>query len=168
MGACHAEVLTAKLLRVYTPAMFALLRDVTARRTGRISLRVLDWLVTSYAKRHASSLVVDAQRVLVFHEYKAMLKSYSKCHFDPFCRRGRIYVDTACRAVVHGPAGGTVIETTTGQLNFFLWAMTRGIVVYAAAHIDEIEKDLAHPTAAAPCAKRALITIACPITVAFE
>lgn len=168
MGACHAEVLTAKLLRVYTPAMFTLLRDVTARRTGRISLRVLDWLVTSYAKRHASSLVIDAQRVVVFHEYKTMLKSYSKCHFDPFCRRGRIYVDTAGRSVVHGPAGGTVIETTTGQLNFFLWAMTRGIIVYAAAHIDAIEKDLVRPHAASRCGKHSLITIACPVTVLFE
>jgi len=168
MAARHAAVLTAKLLRVYTPAMFALVRDVTARRTGRISLRVLDWLVTSYAKRHASSLLIDGQRVVVFHEYKAMLKSYSKCHFDPFCRRGRIYVDTAARAVVHGPAGGSVIETTTGQLNFFLWATTRGIIVYAGAHIDAIEKDLAHAPAASRSGKPPLVTIAAPVTVRFD
>jgi hypothetical protein len=138
-----AATLTAKLMRFYTPEIFRLMRDVIEHRTGRISLRLLDWLVTSYAKRRNSSFLLGDARVVIFTEYKAMLKSYSKCNFDPFCRRSRIFVDTEARACVHGPAGGTVIQTTNGQLNFFKWAVSRGIVIYAGTHIAEIEEDLA-------------------------
>ncbi len=40
--------------------------------------RIIDWFVTSDAARHSSSFVLDGARVIVFQEYKAMLKRYSK------------------------------------------------------------------------------------------
>jgi hypothetical protein len=92
--------------------------------------------------------VLDGARVIVFHEYKAMLKSYSKAAFDPFCRRARIFVDTERGECVFGPAGGSVIETTNGQLNFFRWAISRGILVYAASILPHIDADLSSHTLA--------------------
>ena len=143
----RGATLTQKLLAFYTPELLQLLRDVISRRTG-LSLRIVDWFVTSYAARHSSSFVLDGARVIVFHEYKAMLKSYSKASFDPFCRRARIFVDTELGECVSGPAGGTVIETTNGQLNFFRWAISRGILLYASSILPQIDADLSSHTLA--------------------
>ena len=102
----RCATLTQKLLSFYTPELLRLLRDIVSRRTG-LSLRIIDWFVTSYAARHSSSFVLDGARVIVCHEYKAMLKSYSKAHFDPFCRRARLFVDTKRRCAVAGHCCGT-------------------------------------------------------------
>ena len=141
----RGSTLTQKLLAFYTPELLQLLRDVIMRRTG-LSLRIVDWFVTSYAARHSSSFVLDGARVIVFHEYKAMLKSYSKAAFDPFCRRARIFVDVELCESVLGPAGGAVLETTNGQLNFFQWAMSRGVLVYATSILPQIDADLSSHT----------------------
>ena len=167
----RALTLASKVLRSYDDATFALLAEVSGRRTARISLRVLDWFVTSYARRFDTNYAFGGGRVFVFHEYKAMLKSYSKAHFDPFCRRARLFVDTKRRCAVAGPAGGDVIATTTGQLNFFLWAVQRGVLTYSASIIDAIEKDLSQTggrTAHAAWCRHAMLSVAAPVTVSFE
>lgn len=171
-AADKATLLTEKLMRFYTTELFRLVIDITEHRTGRISLRLLDWLVTSYAKRHNSSFLIGDARVVIFSEYKAMLKSYSKCNFDPFCRRARIFVDVERRACVCGPAGGSVMQTTNGQLNFFKWAVSRGIVLYAGRHMDAIEADLAlyahRPRSVVALHKHGYTCIDDCVTVTFE
>jgi hypothetical protein len=141
----RARMLTTKLLEFYTPELFRLLRDIIGRKTG-VSLRIIDWFTTSYARRHQCSYVLGEERIIVYNEYKAMLKSYQKTCFDPFCRRTRVYIDTRECLSVHAPAGGDVIETTNGQLNFFRWAISRGVLLYAGTIIGEIERDLAYNT----------------------
>jgi hypothetical protein len=98
----------------------------------KISLRVLDWLVTNYAKKR--NIVYPARvngRDVTFNmylEYKSQLKAYSKRHFDPFSRRERVWFRD--------------IKTTCGQLNFFKWAMQYGVLDYARDHHDDIERDM--------------------------
>ena len=75
----------------------------------RISLRIIDWFVTNYAKQQFVVYIIDNRRFKVFHEYKLKLKAYSKKRFDPFCRWERITI----------PFGEKHMETTIGQLNFF-------------------------------------------------
>lgn len=98
----------------------------------RMSLRVLDWLVTNYAKKRniVYQTEVNGRDVTfnMFLEYKSQLKAYSKRHFDPFCRRERIDFRG--------------LETTCGQLNFFKWAMQYGVLDYAKEHHDAIEQDM--------------------------
>jgi hypothetical protein len=141
----RARMLTTKLLEFYTPELFRLLRDIIGRKTG-VSLRIIDWFTTSYARRHQCSFVFNEERIIVYNEYKAMLKSYQKTCFDPFCRRARVYIDTAQCAAVCGPVGGDVIETTNGQMNFFRWAISRGVLLYAGTILPDIERDLAYNT----------------------
>ena len=98
------EALLDKLLAFFTPDLVRVLCDVIGGRQC-VSLRLLDWFVTSYARRHASSFVFRGKTVIVWNEYKSMLKSYSKTHFDPFCRRDRIHIDASggsCVLVAHG------------------------------------------------------------------
>ena len=56
---------------------------------SRISLRIVDWFVTNYAKKN---YIVYNDRFKVYNDYKLKLKAYSKKRFDPFCRWERIYI----------------------------------------------------------------------------
>lgn len=107
-------------------------------RGRHVSLRVLDWLVTNYAKKHNIVYVVangDGEHATfnMFLEYKSQLKAYSKRFFDPFCRRQRLQFECD---------GGRTLHTTVGQLNFFRWALQHGVVEYGAANNAAIEDDM--------------------------
>ena len=61
----------------------------------KISLRLLDWLVTNYAKKFNVSYNLSNNSLGIpirLHEsYKVQLKRYGKKLFDPFRRKSRIY-----------------------------------------------------------------------------
>ena len=99
-----------------------------------ISLRIIDWFATNYAKKFFTVYEVGVnRRFKVYMDYKLKLKAYSKRRFDPFCRWDRISI----------PYGnGTFIQTTIGQLNFFKWALENGVVAYIEAHYATIEDDM--------------------------
>jgi len=105
---------------------------------SRISLRIVDWFATNYAKKYYTLYeytddMGTNRRFKVYIDYKLKLKAYSKRRFDPFCRWERIsipYVDDKC------------IETTIGQLNFFKWALENRVVDYIETNYDVIEKDM--------------------------
>lgn len=110
--------------------------------TSKISLRIIDWFVTNYAKKHytviepvmvSSSLFSTKQRIKVYDEYKLKLKAYSKVRFDPFCRWERISIPLT---------ETSYIQTTIGQLNFFKWALENHIVKYVEDNIAAIEHDM--------------------------
>lgn len=93
-----------------------------------ISLRLIDWFVTNYAKKFNTAFMSDGKYVIVYPSYKSHLKAYSKKMFDPFCRCKRIKF-----------AG---LETTVGQLNFFEWIISDGILSYIFLNKDKIHKDM--------------------------
>ncbi len=102
---------------------------------SNVSLRILDWFVTNYAKKYNTSYIPTTlnKQFIVYLNYKSQLKAYSKKQFDPFCRRDRIsfFYNTE-----------NYIETTVGQLNFFRWAIQNQIIDYIKSHIQEIEDDM--------------------------
>lgn len=101
----------------------------------KISLRIIDWFVTNYAKKNYTIIQNGTERFKVHLGYKQKLKAYNKKKFDPFCRWERI-------TVPYDETGETLIETTIGQLNFFKWALEHKIIDYIEEHYDEIEKDM--------------------------
>ena len=106
-----------------------------------ISLRVIDWFVTNYAKKNNTTYdlfyeknkEILSKQFIVYLNYKSQLKAYSKKQFDPFCRRERIefYYDDS-----------KSITTTVGQLNFFRWAIENGVMNYITDNLSEIEDDM--------------------------
>ena len=99
-----------------------------------ISLRIVDWFATNYAKANYTVIPLDdGRRVKVYIDYKLNLKAYSKKRFDPFCRWDRITIpkDTTNN-----------IQTTIGQLNFFRWAMENKIIDYIETNYKQIECDM--------------------------
>ena len=101
--------------------------------TSIISLRLIDWFVTNYAKAHSTSYILNNQEFLVYLNYKSQLKAYSKKRFDPFCRWDRISIPYK---------ESTHIETTIGQLNFFKWTLENKVIQYIEENYDAIEKDM--------------------------
>jgi len=96
---------------------------------SNISLRLIDWFVTNYAKKFNTRIMTKSKKhVIVYLSYKSHLKAYSKKMFDPFCRWKRITFKN--------------IETTVGQLNFFEWAINDEILDYIETHHEEIHKDM--------------------------
>jgi len=108
----------------------------TVNGDSNISLRIIDWFVTNFAKKYYTIYGIEklgAVRFKVYNDYKLKLKAYSKKRFDPFCRWKRIQI----------PYNDTqTIETTIGQLNFFKWAIEHDIIEYIREHYSEIESDM--------------------------
>ena len=100
---------------------------------SKISLRIIDWFTTNYAKKNFTIYMLNGQRFKVYDDYKLKLKAYSKKRFDPFCRYQKISIPYR---------DGKFIETTIGQLNFFKWSIENKIVDYIEEHYDVIEKDM--------------------------
>ena len=109
--------------------------------TTNISLRIMDWFVTNYSKKHytvydlvGSGNGAGAKRFKVYVDYKLKLRAYSKKRFDPFCRWDRINVPHK--------NGTTYIQTTLGQLNFFKWAIENEVIRYIEENYTAIETDM--------------------------
>ena len=118
---------------------------------SRISLRIIDWFATNYAKKYYTVYTIGdgegegggggggggssiaSRRFKVYVDYKLKLKAYSKKRFDPFCRWDRITVPYK---------DGKYIQTTIGQLNFFKWALENNVIRYIEENYANIEKDM--------------------------
>ena len=129
------NLLLTNLLKFYEEGnnMDFMLRIINGE--SRISLRIIDWFATNYAKKYYT--VYDIQdsdrRFKVYVDYKLKLKAYSKKRFDPFCRWERITVPYK---------DGKYIQTTIGQLNFFKWALENNVIRYIEENYANIEKDM--------------------------
>lgn len=101
--------------------------------TSALSLRLIDWFVTNYAKAHNTAYIFEGQEFLVYTNYKSQLKAYSKKLFDPFCRRERIYFQVP---------GQSSFLTTVGKLNFFRWALEKGVLDYLRLNTATVEAEM--------------------------
>ena len=107
-------------------------------RKSKISMRLLDWFVTNYAKKNNTIYNIkkkknDIKNFIVYLEYKAQLRAYSKKQFDPFCRNKRI---------IYKDKNNNEHITTVGQLNFFRWAIENKIIDHVKKNFDNIQKDM--------------------------
>ena len=128
---------------------------------NKISLRIIDWFVTNYSKKHnveysLKKKITSPKRITmkkihgkmskkeeprssnlnhvnVYLSYKNQLNSFSKKNFDPFCRNNRIEYEFK---------DGTKIVTTVGQLNFFRWAIQNNVLKYIIDNYKKIEEDM--------------------------
>ncbi len=140
------ELLLGNLMEFYTQENLKKLMNVVNGQS-RISLRIIDWFVTNYAKKNFTVYSIPAknrcstiingeenmERFKVFNQYKLELKAYNKSRFDPFCRRDRITIPVS---------GTTGLVTTIGQLNFFKWAIENYVLDYIDENFDAIEADM--------------------------
>ena len=134
-----------------------------------LSLRDIDWFVTNYSDMHnieynlpsiykVNDMYTHDFKIpfKVHQSYKSNLKSYSKKLFDPFRRRQRIYYlppqknnQFICQFLtekeidkIDNLKNLDMVETTAGQLNFFEWAISNGVIAYIIKHLQEIKHDM--------------------------
>jgi|694.fasta_scaffold82752_5 hypothetical protein len=152
------DLLLTSLTEYYNsnPQNKQILKDIIEGK-HKLSLRLIDWLVTHYAKTHNtfywihkntekiyefypehindSNECKQLKKINVYLDYRAQLKSYAKINFDSFRRHNRITfflnIDTM-----------DCIETTVGQLNFFRWAFSNNIIYFALHNYDKIYQDM--------------------------
>ena len=130
------NLLLNSLKQFYRGAEFDQLREVLNKKSV-VSLRMLDWLVTNYARK--THVIYDlpcedgsAQSFNLFLSYKTQLRAYSKKRFDPFRRRERLMFKH----------DGESLLTTIAQLNFFRWCIENKVLDFASEHHKAIEDDM--------------------------
>lgn len=138
------DLLLHNLMNFYENVANMLTIRAVVNGESQISLRIIDWFVTNYAKKFETEYTIRMRTGIlkdlfedctfkVYHRYKLQLKAYSKKRFDPFCRWDRISI----------PCGDECfMETTIGQLNFFKWAIENRILDYIEQNYDDIERDM--------------------------
>lgn len=126
---CKPELVISSLQRFYAthPDIDKILTYLIGE--APLSLRIIDWFVTKYSRKHFVRYSLNNQEFLVYLSYKGQLKAYSKQYFDPNCRRERIMFKIPNKEP---------FMTTIGKLNFFRWALETQIIDYIEAHQEEI------------------------------
>ena len=88
-------LLLESLISYYSKNINVLTNIITQKNV--LSLRILDWLVTNYAKKHNIVYTIEkngsSTNFNIYLDYKNQLRAYSKKYFDPFCRRERILIN---------------------------------------------------------------------------
>ena len=102
-------------------------------KSGGISLRNLEWLITNYAKKNNTSFRTSNGKIFTVHcAYKSSLDGYSKKLFDPFCRAEKFTYEI--------PDSSQKIQTTLAQLNFIKWCIKNDIIEYIYDHKQSLFK----------------------------
>lgn len=146
----------ACLLRRIEPFFTAeIINDVLVpliMQTSRLSLRVLDWLVTNYSKKY-NIVCTGRDGIFNIHQgYKLALSHFRRRNFDPFRRRERITVQTSSGSY----------DTTIAQCNFVQWALVNGVFAYALQNVDDIEHDMNSAAAVHKAERRANSALGIP------
>jgi hypothetical protein len=138
------DLLLHNLLNFYKNCENLKIIQTIVNGESRVSLRIIDWFVTNYAKKYETQYVIRMRTGIlkdliedcvfkVHHRYKLQLKAYSKRRFDSFCRWDRISIPCA---------DDSEMMTTIGQLNFFKWAIEHRILDYIESNYADIERDM--------------------------
>ena len=130
---CKQELIVSSLQKFYNTLPDKQYMMNLLNGDSYISLRLIDWFVTNYSKKHSTAYILNGTEFLVYANYKSQLKAYSKKLFDPFCRRERIAFQMP---------GFEPVITTVGKLNFFRWAYEKGIFIYIEEHYEAIELEM--------------------------
>ncbi len=92
------------------------------------SLRLLDWFVINYSRRHKLHL----EGTNIYQSYRNWRRFWRQDLFD-VCRRGqRVYFER--QGVTH--------TTTIAQMNYMYWAQQHGVRAYVESHKTEIAFDM--------------------------
>jgi len=132
-----SDLLMSSLSKFYSNKSNVLRVKPIINGESDISLRLIDWFITNYSKKHSTIITRKVNNNIVhlnvFLSYRSQLKSYSKSYFDPFRRKDRVkfYYDK-----------DNYLETTIGQLNMFRWILVNDILEFVKDHKEDIEADM--------------------------
>jgi len=132
--------LKEKLLKYFENEDKLIILYNVLKKKSVYSLRVLEWFVTNYCKKHLVVYKVNGIQFNVYKKYKDNLKSYSKERFDPF-KRTKVSENLSSKIKLKTKSGD-VFETSICQMNFFKWMITNNIHNYVEKNIKLIKEDM--------------------------
>jgi hypothetical protein len=88
---------------------------------NKVSLRIIEWYITIYAKNYNIQLHCD---------YKNKLKGLQKSNFDPYCRKYKIVQNEKHNIAFDFQTAHGTCYTTVAQLNFCKWLIENKIIDY--------------------------------------
>lgn len=101
--------------------------------TSNISLRILDWFVTTYSCNNPVRYDITENGKMISIDvnlsYKSQLKTYHKQYFDPFKRQNN---------KIRYEINGKLVNTKICQLNFFKWAFEKHIIDFVKNNLQII------------------------------
>lgn len=105
----------------------------------KLSLRLLDWFVTNYAKQYNTRYIIRKHNrqtlFMVYQDYKQKLDDNTKKYFDPF-NRGDTF------ELCFGDEEHEVLNTSIRQMHFFMWAIRNKVIDYLKRYIGKINQDM--------------------------
>lgn len=110
-----------------------------------VSLRMLDWLCTNFAKRRSVVCVRkypqnnNVEFVDICQRYKQECAEHRRAGFDPFARA---HGKNADDWILLCDIDGQTFRTTVAQLNFLQWAEENEVLRYAKDHRSEIAAEM--------------------------
>lgn len=126
------------------------LQVVSNNKKGKLSLRLIDWFITNYAKKNNISYSItrpngQVERFLPYQRYRDQLTSYPKKLFDPFCR-GKVFdyiIPTEFNSFLNiDDETSLSVETAVCQLHFFKWAIENLMLSYISSNLELIYNDM--------------------------
>ena len=128
-----SQILLESLLKFYKESYNAkYFMDLLDNPDG-LSLRMLDWFVTDYAKdKQVIYEKKNGKTFFVHVGYKSGLKGFQKKFFDPFCRTTRIDVTINDKKVT----------TTIAQLNFVKWCIQNQVIDYISENKNTLQEHM--------------------------
>ena len=138
------------------PTYLDIVRQLAAREFlmhegNKISIRLINWFVTNYAKHDGTSYYIPDKHdptkqdlFMVWNRFGSAKRGYTKDLFDPYSRGERIAMPYIKNQVIL--SDGDLLEgqflTTIAQLNFHKWAITNGVFDYITNNLHKIALDL--------------------------
>ena len=137
-------------IKINLNELLIILNHTKKTNQKKLSLRLIDWFVTNYCKKHKITIYNNKKKehINIYNSYKSNLKAFSKKIFDPFRRKNRIILkyydnDKNYRIIINNTINNKYyIDTTIGQLNFFKWIIDNNIYSYILMNREKIEKDM--------------------------
>lgn len=128
------KALKEKLLKSISKTRLKTISNIINRKNKKMSIRLIEWFVSSYSKRHKTKYELNGAEFNVYKSYKdEQLCSFNKKLFDMYKRTTTFTINLD---------DGTQFDTTVAQLNFFYWAIKHKVVNYVENNLQDIKNDL--------------------------
>ena len=130
------EKITAKeLVRFYNKDKLEKIKPIINQEDD-ISLRLIDWTLTNYAKKHCIKYQLSNGRIIDVHQsYKNFMTSYRRNILFDLFRRGK------CSKVIYGNQKLSLL-TGIKQLNSFRFILEIELIDYIRKNKEKIETDM--------------------------
>ena len=130
------KIVSKELVRFYDKDKIEKIKPII-NQEHEISLRLIDWTLTNYAKKKCIKYKLSNGRIIdVFESYKNYMTSYKRNILFDLFRRGK------CSKVIYGKGKEDYVISGIKQLNSFRCVLEIELIEYIMKNKEKIETDM--------------------------